>query len=91
MGSQKKRNRLRKGIKCSAIKNHLMFKKIVWITISIIAAISLSVVVGIINPSEKVNALWLVVASGCFYEPVAQIQQRQFENICATDYLLLKA
>jgi len=44
-----------------------MFKKIVWITISIIAAISLSVVVGIINPSEKVNALWLVVASGCFY------------------------
>jgi len=67
MGSQKKRNRLRKGIKCSAIKNHLMFKKIVWITISIIAAISLSVVVGIINPSEKVNALWLVVASGCFY------------------------
>ncbi len=25
------------------------------------------------------------------FEPVAQIQQRQFENICATDYLLLKA
>ncbi|OHE59304.1 MAG: carbon starvation protein CstA [Thermodesulfovibrio sp. RBG_19FT_COMBO_42_12] len=44
-----------------------MFKKAIWITISIIFAISLSVVVGIINPSEKVNALWLVVAAGCFY------------------------
>jgi carbon starvation protein len=25
------------------------------------------VVVGIINPSEKINALWLIVAAGCFY------------------------
>lgn len=47
--------------------NRLILKKIVWITISIIAAVSLSVAVGIINPSEKVNALWLVVAAGCFY------------------------
>jgi carbon starvation protein len=47
--------------------NRLILKKIVWITISIITAISLSVAVGIINPSEKVNALWLVVAAGCFY------------------------
>ncbi len=44
-----------------------MFKKILWIIISLIAAFSLSVVVGIINPSEKINALWLVVAAGCFY------------------------
>jgi len=44
-----------------------MYKKIIWITISIIAAISLSVVVGIVKPSEKINALWLVVAAGCFY------------------------
>jgi carbon starvation protein len=44
-----------------------MYKKIIWITISIIAAISLSVVVGIVNPSEKINGLWLVVAAGCFY------------------------
>jgi carbon starvation protein len=47
--------------------NFVMFKKAIWITISIIFAISLSVIVGIINPSEKVNALWLVVAAGCFY------------------------
>jgi carbon starvation protein len=44
-----------------------MFKKTIWIIISLIAAISLSVVVGIFNPSEKINALWLVVAAGCFY------------------------
>jgi carbon starvation protein len=44
-----------------------MLKKIIWIIISLIAAISLSVVVGIFNPSEKINALWLVVAAGCFY------------------------
>ncbi len=47
--------------------NFAMFKKAIWITISFIFAISLSVIVGIINPSEKINALWLVVAAGCFY------------------------
>ena len=44
-----------------------MFKKTLWTIISLIAAFSLSVVVGIVNPSEKVNALWLIVAAGCFY------------------------
>jgi len=44
-----------------------MCMKAVWILLSIFAAFSLSVVVGIINPSEKINALWLVVAAGCFY------------------------
>jgi carbon starvation protein len=44
-----------------------MQKKAIWIVISLIAAFALSIVVGIINPSEKINALWLVVAAGCFY------------------------
>ena len=44
-----------------------MFKKFIWITVSVIAAISLSAVTGIINPGEKINALWIVVAAGCFY------------------------
>lgn len=44
-----------------------MLKKAIWIVVSLIAAFALSVVVGIINPSEKINALWLVVAAGCFY------------------------
>jgi len=44
-----------------------MFTRIIWITISFVTVFSLSVVVGIVNPSEKINALWLVVASGCFF------------------------
>jgi carbon starvation protein len=44
-----------------------MLKKVIWIALSLIAAFALSVIVGIINPSEKINALWLVVAAGCFY------------------------
>jgi carbon starvation protein len=41
--------------------------KILWIVVSLVAAASLAVVVRIVNPAEKVNALWLVVAAGCFY------------------------
>jgi len=41
--------------------------KILWIIVSLVAAASLAVVVRIVNPAEKVNALWLVVAAGCFY------------------------
>jgi len=44
-----------------------MAPKIIWIAISLIAATAISIVVGIINPSEKINALWIVVAAGCFY------------------------
>jgi len=44
-----------------------MFKKVIWMTVSIIAAAAISIVAGIINPSEKINALWIVVAAGCFY------------------------
>jgi carbon starvation protein len=61
-----------------------MFKKAIWITISIIAAFALSVVVGIINPSEKINALWLVVAAGCFYV----ITYRFYASFLATKVLV---
>lgn len=44
-----------------------MLKRATWIVVSLIAAFALSIVVGIFNPSEKINALWLIVASGCFY------------------------
>jgi carbon starvation protein len=44
-----------------------MLIKVLWIVLSAAAAFSISVVAGIINPSEKINALWLVVAAGCFY------------------------
>ncbi len=41
-------------------------KHIFWIVISILCAISFAVVAEIFNPNEKVNALWLTVASICF-------------------------
>lgn len=44
-----------------------MLTKIIWIITALIAAVSLAVVVGVVNPDEKVNALWLVTAAACFY------------------------
>lgn len=44
-----------------------MIKKLAWLAVSCVAAVSLAVVTGILNPQEKVNALWLVTAAACFY------------------------
>lgn len=43
------------------------FAPVGWIAISILCAVSFAFVTGIFNPDEKVNGLWLVTASGCFY------------------------
>lgn len=40
---------------------------IVTAIIAVVGAFALAVVTQIINPSEKVNALWLVVAAACFF------------------------
>jgi len=44
-----------------------IFMKILWVAVSLLAAISIGVVVGWLNPAEKVNALWIVTAAACFY------------------------
>jgi carbon starvation protein len=44
-----------------------MIKKILWVVICLIGAVAFGAVVGIWNPSEKVNALWIVTAAGCLY------------------------
>jgi carbon starvation protein len=44
-----------------------ILKKVIWISVSLAAAVSIAAVSGIIRPAEKVNALWIVVAAGCFY------------------------
>ncbi|MBI3581675.1 MAG: carbon starvation protein A [Nitrospinae bacterium] len=44
-----------------------MAKKIFWGLLSFVAAGSLAVVVGVIHPSEKINALWLVVCAASVY------------------------
>jgi carbon starvation protein len=40
---------------------------LVWIFLSILFSFSFAVVTGIFNPQEKVNAIWLITAAGCFY------------------------
>jgi carbon starvation protein len=44
-----------------------MLRKVAWLVVSCIAAISIAIVAGIFSPHEKVNALWLVTAAACFY------------------------
>ena len=43
------------------------FKLVLWAFLAILGAIALAYVVGLINPTEKVNGLWLVVAAACIY------------------------
>ncbi len=40
---------------------------LLWSVLSIVCAVAFAVVTGIFNPTEKINALWLLVAAGCFY------------------------
>jgi carbon starvation protein len=44
-----------------------IISKLIWGVVSLVAAFSIAVVTGVVNPSEKVNALWIVTASACFY------------------------
>ena len=40
---------------------------LLWVLLSILGALALAHVVGVVNPDEKVNGLWLVVAAACIY------------------------
>jgi carbon starvation protein len=37
---------------------------LLWLLLSVLGAFALAHVVGVVNPHEKVNGLWLVVAAG---------------------------
>jgi carbon starvation protein len=41
--------------------------KVGWFGLATLCAIAFGHVVGVLNPHEKVNGLWLVVAASCFY------------------------
>jgi len=47
-------------------------KLVLWGFIAVLGSVALAFVVGLINPQEKVNGLWLVVAASCLFRP-AQI------------------
>jgi len=40
---------------------------LLWVLLSGLGAVALAHVVGVLNPHEKVNGLWLVVAAACIY------------------------
>ena len=40
---------------------------LVWALVAVVCAVAFGFVTGLINPGEKVNGLWLVVAAACFY------------------------
>src|SRR6476469_1815773 len=40
---------------------------LLWVLLSLLGALALAHVVGAVNPNEKVNGLWLVVAAACIY------------------------
>jgi carbon starvation protein len=40
---------------------------ILWTAISLLCAVAMAFVTGVVNPGEKVNGLWLVTAAGCSY------------------------
>lgn len=39
--------------------------RILWVLLSVLGAVALAHIVGVVNPDEKVNGLWLVVAAAC--------------------------
>ena len=42
-------------------------KLVLWGFLAVFGAVALTFVVGLVNPQEKVNGLWLVVAAACIY------------------------
>jgi carbon starvation protein len=44
-----------------------MLKKIMWGVVCLLGAAALAIVTGLVNPQEKVNALWMIVAAACLY------------------------
>ncbi|TLY14861.1 MAG: carbon starvation protein A, partial [Nitrospirae bacterium] len=41
--------------------------KLTWVLVAMLCAVAFGFVTGLLNPGEKVNGLWLVVAAACFY------------------------
>jgi len=42
-------------------------KLVLWGFLANLGAVALAFVTGLINPNEKVNGIWLVVAAACIY------------------------
>lgn len=51
----------------SKISCMVVVKQLLWGGLVILGSVALAFVTGLVNPQEKVNGLWLVVAAGCIY------------------------
>ncbi len=60
-------------------------KKAIWVAVSFVAALSFGIVAGVVNPGEKVNALWVVTAAACFFA----ISYRFYSSFIAAKVLSL--
>lgn len=50
---------------CVRMPRMLLLKLVIYGFIAVLGSVALAFVVGFVNPQEKVNGLWLVVAAGC--------------------------
>ncbi|MCX8012000.1 MAG: carbon starvation protein A, partial [Desulfobacterota bacterium] len=62
-----------------------IFRSFIWIVLAIIFAVAFALITGIFNSQEKINALWLVVAAGCFFT----LAYRFYGAFLATKVLVL--
>jgi len=62
-----------------------ILKKLFWIIISVIGALSLAIVTRVVRPSENVNALWFITAALCFFV----VAYRFYGTFIATKILVL--
>ncbi len=44
-----------------------VLKLVLWVFLAVLGSVALAFITGFVNPSEKVNGLWLVVAAACIY------------------------
>jgi len=58
---------------------------IIWIILAVVFAIAFALITGIFHPQEKINALWLVIAAGCFFS----LAYRFYGAFLATKVLVL--
>lgn len=55
------------GERCDSMPRMKSATFLLWSLLSVLGAVALAHVVGVLNPHEKVNGLWLVVAASCIY------------------------
>jgi carbon starvation protein len=59
---------------------------LLWVMLSLLGALALAHVVGAVNPTEKVNGLWLVVVAACLADLVRSKEAQATSKPHPTDF-----